>query len=376
MSLRRERILTTFFFSETEPTVAFSADNGKIYHGENLAIMNLLKSEYSEQVKCVYLDPPYNNGEKYAHYSDNIDSSEWISNLKLRFEAIRRLLRDDGSMWVSIDDNEMPYLRIAADQVFGRKNFVATIIWNHRKTRENRRAFSFNHEYILVYAKNAKAFKSVRNALPLSKEVMLRYKNPDADPRGPWQSVSANAQAGHATASQFFEIIGPTGKRFSPPPGRCWTYSETNMHQQIQEGRIWFGKDGTSVPRIKKFLSEASAGMTPETIWLADDVGHTDGAKKDFLAMFPGMEVFDTPKPERLLERILAIATDAGDLVLDPYLGTGTTAAVAHRLGRRFIGIERGDHCLSICVERMKRVQQTSEDGHSPTIPTQIALSL
>ena len=368
--------MTTFFFSETEPTVAFSADNGKIYHGENLAIMNLLKSEYSEQVKCVYLDPPYNNGEKYAHYSDNIDSSEWISNLKLRFEAIRRLLRDDGSMWVSIDDNEMPYLRIAADQVFGRKNFVATIIWNHRKTRENRRAFSFNHEYILVYAKNAKAFKSVRNALPLSKEVMLRYKNPDADPRGPWQSVSANAQAGHATASQFFEIIGPTGKRFSPPPGRCWTYSETNMHQQIQEGRIWFGKDGTSVPRIKKFLSEASAGMTPETIWLADDVGHTDGAKKDFLAMFPGMEVFDTPKPERLLERILAIATDAGDLVLDPYLGTGTTAAVAHRLGRRFIGIERGDHCLSICVERMKRVQQTSEDGHSPTIPTQIALSL
>ncbi|MFW6028803.1 MAG: site-specific DNA-methyltransferase, partial [Halanaerobiales bacterium] len=267
-----------------------------------------------------------------------------------------------GSIWISIDDNEVHYLKVAADEVFGRNSFITTIIWQQRTSRENRKVFSNNHEYILVYAKKPDEFKESRNLLPPSKEMLSRYKNLDDDPRGPWQSVSAHVQAGHASKNQFYEVVAPNGKRHTPPNGRCWAYNKERMEKEIQNNNIYFGKDGNGVPRIKKFLSK-KIGLTPETLWLAEDVGTNNNAKKHFLSLFPNKEVFDTPKPEELIKRILHIATDENDLVLDAYLGSGTTTAVAHKMKRRYIGIEVGDHILDFAVPRMKKVIDGEDDG-------------
>lgn len=354
--------------------IVYENENGKIYQGDNVVVMNSLVPEMEGAIKCAYLDPPYNNGEQYEHYSDKEISEDWIKSIEKRIDLIKYLLSEDGSLWISIDDGEMPYLRVLCDKIFKKENFVATIIWNHRKSRENRRAFSFNHEYIVVYAKNYKSFKKSRNSIPLSDEVLSRYKNPDNDEKGVWQSVSATAQAGHATGSQFYEITSPSGMKFFPPPGRCWAFPEERMLAMIAEGRITFGPHGKSVPRLKKYKAEVTRGLTPETIWLADDVGTTDDAKKHFIKMFPEEAVFDTPKPERLLERIMQIATNHGDLVLDSYLGTGTTAVVADRMGRKFIGIEQGDHAQSICVRRMQLNSPTNKFQPLEDTPIQQSL--
>ncbi len=268
-------------------------------------------------------------------------------------------------MWISIDDTEVHYLKVVADRVFGRGNFITTIVWQQRTTRENRSVFSNNHEYILVYSRNPQLFKRSRNLLPPSAEQLSRYKNPDNDPRGPWQSVSANVQAGHAVASQFYTIVAPNGKVHGPPNGRCWAYNEERMKIEITAGNIWFGADGFGVPRIKRFLGAAKVGLTPETLWFGENVGTNDSAKKHFLSLFPGLEVFDTPKPEQLIQRILEISTNEQDLVLDCYLGSGTTAAVAHKLNRKYIGIERGDHAKSIVSSRLHKVIESEPGGIS-----------
>jgi adenine-specific DNA-methyltransferase len=322
--------------------------------GDNLHALNLLRETHERTVKCVYLDPPYNNKESYNHYEDDHDSETWLSELSRRLRALVPLLREDGSVWISIDDREAHYLKVRADEVFGRDKFVATIVWNQRTTRENRRAFSPNHEYIFVYAINPKLFTATRNLLPPSAELLKRFKNPDNDPRGPWQSVSANVQAGHATQAQFYEITAPNGRRHHPPKGRCWVHNQQRMLEEIRRNNVWFGKDGNGVPRLKRFLSQKVPGLAPHTIWPAHEVDTTDAAKKHLLRIFPKQEVFDTPKPEALIHRILHIATNVGDLVLDPYLGSGTTAAVAHKMGRKYIGIERGNHAITHCAQRLR----------------------
>lgn len=334
----------------------------KIVYGENIDVLDLLLDDYKNKVKCIYIDPPYNNGESYTHYDDSVHD-DWLRDITKRLRKLRSFLCKDGSIWISIDDSEVHYLKIAADKVFGRKNFVTTVVWQQRTTRENRKAFSNNHEYILVYAFDKKLFPKSANKLTASQEMLDRYKNPDDDPRGPWQSVSLNVQAGHAVKSQFYEIIGPTGKVHSPPSGRCWAYNKEKMLAAIENKIVWFGRDGNGVPRLKKYLSDSTLGLTPETLWLGDDVGTNKEAKKHLLRLFPNKDVFDTPKPERLIQRIFEIATDPEDLILDAYLGSGASTAIAHKMKRQYIGIDKGDHIIDYTLERQKLVLEGSSGG-------------
>ena len=343
------------FPEETHPS-----DN-MIIQGNNQKVLSLLNIE--TKVKCIYIDPPYNNGERYEHYHDDKEHEEWIEDIKETLIKLKTLLSEDGSIWISIDDSELHYLKVAADKIFGRKNFITTVIWQHRTTRENRKAFSHNHEYILVYAKNPKKFTLSRNLLPATKEMLARYKNPDNDKRGAWQSVSVNVQSGHSVKSQFYEIISPSGKIHNPPNGRCWAYNETRMKKEIALNNIWFGLEGNGVPRKKKFFKDAILGVSPETLWLGDDVGTTKHSKKHILSLFPKQAVFDTPKPEELICRILEIATNEGDTVLDAYLGSGTTTAVAHKMNRKYIGIEQGNHVSDYIIKRMKKVVSGEDPG-------------
>lgn len=327
--------------------------DNKIYKGDNIEVLNYLTDEYRGKIDCIYIDPPYNNDENYIHYSDTDGFENWMEKLSNILPLLYELLSEKGSLWISIDDGEVHYLKVAADKVLGRKNFISTIIWEHRNSRENRKAFSNNHEYILVYAKNPTEFKKNRNLLLVDKEFLKRFNNPDNDPRGDWQSVSAHVQSGHAVASQFYTITSPNGKKHNPPIGRCWIYNESRMLNELEKNNIWFGKEGKGVPRIKKFLSESKKGLTPETLWLAEEVGTTNQAKKHLKSLFKEKDVFDTPKPESLIRRIIEISTNEEDFVLDAYLGSGTTAVVAQKLNRRYIGIEVGEHVMDIVLPRL-----------------------
>lgn len=341
-----------------------------LVHGDNKDVLQELWPEYANRIRCIYIDPPYNNGETYHYYDDNSTQGNWLRDMRRVLNLLKPLLTKDGSIWISIDDSEMAYLRVEADNIFGRENFAGTIIWQQRKSRENRAVFSCNHEYILVYAKDIKEFKKNRNLLPVGEDfINSKYKNPDNDPRGPWQSVTANVQAGHAVPSQFYTVVSPTGVRHDPPKGRCWIYNEERMKREIAEGNIWFGKDGSNTPRVKKFLRDAKIGLTPETIWLADEVGTSDSAKKQLMTLFPDKEnIFETPKPEELLRRIIEIASDKDDYVLDCFLGSGTTIAVAHKLNRRYIGIELGNQMSELVVRRMNMVIEGDTSGISEAV--------
>lgn len=341
------------------------ASGNWIIKGDNASVLPLLSPTFNSAVRCIYIDPPYNTRESYTHYMDGQEHEVWLSDLISRLSAMWPLLTEDGSLWISIDDREMHYLKVACDELFGRDRFVTTVVWQHRKSRENRKAFSSAHEYILVYAPDPKAFARSRNLLPPTDEIKKRYSNPDDDPRGPWQSVSAHVQDGHATPQQFYTIVGPSGRQHTPPKGRCWTCAEPRMREHIAKGIIWFGSDGNGVPRFKRFLCDAKLGLTPSTVWTADDVGTTRKAKQEILRLFPRNKPFDTPKPESLLKRIIEIATDPCDYVLDAYLGAGTTAAVAHKLGRKYIGIEKGRHALSLCARRLRSVIDGESGGIS-----------
>ena len=338
--------------------------------GDNKFILPELVSIYGGRIKCIYIDPPYNNGDTYHYYDDNISTASWLNNMRTVLIWLKQLLSKDGSLWISIDDKEMAYLKVEADKIFGRDNFASTIVWQQRKTRENRAVFSCNHEYILVYTKNINSFKKSRNLLPVGADFIdSRYKNLDNDPRGPWQSVTASVQAGHAVASQFYTITSPSGKKFNPPKGRCWVYNQERMEREIADNNIWFGVDGTNTPRIKKFLANAKIGLTPETLWAGDIYGTTDSAKKHLLTLFPDVEqVFDTPKPEELIKQILEIASNEGDYVLDCYVGSGTTLSAAHKLERHYIGVEIGDQMIDLVVRRLNRVINGEQGGISHTV--------
>jgi adenine-specific DNA-methyltransferase len=340
-----------------------------IINAENLTTLKLLNdTDLKESITCIYIDPPYNNNEKYFHYDDNAGHEAWLKSLLDRISQLFELLKSDGSLWVSIDDTEVHYLKVGIDNLLGRDKFVSSVIWEHRTTRDNRVTFSNNHEYVLVYAKDPKLFFQKRNLSPLTEEVKSRYKNPDNDPRGPWQSVSVNVQDGHAAKTQYYTIKGTSGKEHNPPKGRCWAYNEARMNKEIADGNIWFGLNGDGVPRKKKFLIDGKQGLTPETLWLAEEVGTSKSAKKHILKIFKDEPVFDTPKPEELISKILKIATDEFDLVLDAYLGSGTTAAVAHKMNRSYIGIEEGEHAISHCSERLKQVIDGESGGISKDV--------
>ena len=337
-------------------------DNRLIF-GDNLLALKALEQEFTGRIKCVYIDPPYNTGSAFIHYDDGMEHSIWLGLMRDRLEIINRLLHPtDGSLWVSIDDYEAPYLRVLLDEVFGRSSFIASNVWQKRYSRENRAAIGDVHEYIIVYAKNPDKFKAQRNLLQLNEDQKKVYKNANNDPRGPWRTIPITAQAGHATKSQFYTITGPTGKRFDPPPGNCWRFSKDAFERLLADGRIYFGKDGSGQPTTVRYLSEVP-GAVPWTWWPHEEVGHTDESKKEMLALFKGVELFDTPKPERLIERILHIATNPGDLVLDSFAGSGTTGAVAQKMGRRWIMVELGEHCHTHIIPRLTKVINGEDKG-------------
>jgi adenine-specific DNA-methyltransferase len=304
----------------------------RLIHGDCLEAMSGLERD----VRLAYLDPPFNTGERFADYDDARDRDEWLSWLSARVQAAWGLLRDDGSLWLHCDDAEQAAVRVRVDAALGRAAFVATVVWQKRYSRENRLAFSPAHDYLHVYAPAGGAWKRHRNRLP-------REDPPGTwragDERGPWSTVSLVAQGGHGTRAQFYAIALPSGRAVEPPAGSCWRVTRERFAALVADDLVWFGAGGDNVPRRKVFLSDAQ-GLVPSTWWPHTEAGHNAEANAELRRLFPGERPFATPKPERLMARIIGIATDPGDLVLDPFLGSGTTAAVAGEMGRRWIGIE------------------------------------
>ena len=337
-----------------------------LIQGDNLEALKALLPFYAGQVKCIYIDPPYNTRSAFEHYDDNLEHTQWLALMWPRLELLRDLLAEDGSIWVSMDDNEAHYLKVVMDEVFGRRNFVANVFWQKTHTRENRTDVSAVHDHIVLFARDREIWRDFRNVLPPSDQQLDRFKNPDDDPRGPWSSLPAHAKAEKGRRKeQFFTVRTPSGRLVDPPPGRCWLYTEERFNEMVGDNRIWFGPAGNNVPRVKKFLSEVQQGLVPSTLWRHQEVGSTGQAKSETTQLFPGETPFSTPKPERLIQRILHIATNPGDLVLDSFLGSGTTAAVAHKMGRRYIGVEMGEHAVTHCVPRLQKVIDGEQGGIS-----------
>jgi adenine-specific DNA-methyltransferase len=335
-------------------------DNRLIF-GDNLLALKALEQEFLGKVQCVAIDPPYNTGAAFQHYDDGLEHSLWLSLMRDRLEILWRLLDDNGSLWIHIDDTEMPYLRVLLDEICGRQAFVACNVWQKRYSRENREAIGDAHEYVLTYARCPERFKAARNKLPLGPKQRAVYRNPNNDPKGPWRTVSFSAQG--YRPNQMYEIRSPiTGKRHRPPAGSCWKMVEAEYQRLLAEGRMYFGKDGNAVPSRIQYLKDIE-GLAPWTWWPHEEVGHTDEAKREMQALFGKKDAFDTPKPERLVARILAIATSPGDLVLDSFAGSGTTGAVAHKMGRRWIMVELGEHCHTHIIPRLKKVIDGQDPG-------------
>ncbi len=336
-------------------------DNRLIF-GDNLLALKALEQEFAGKIKCIYIDPPYNTGAAFTHYDDGVEHSLWLSLMRDRLELLRRLLSVKGSIWISIDDNECHYLKVAMDEIFGRANFVASVIWQKVYTVKNSaRHLSDMHDYLLVYAKDASSWE--RNLLPRSGALDASYTNSDNDPRGPWTTNAVQARNYYSLGS--YEIESPRGKRFRPPAGTYWRVSKETFLKLEADRRIWWGKDGASVPRIKKFLSEAKPGVVPATLWLHDEVGHNAEAKEEVRRLMDvgDAEVFLTPKPERLLKRVIELGSQPGDWVLDSFAGSGTTGAVAQKMGRRWIMVELGEHCHTHIIPRLKKVIDGEDPG-------------
>ena len=331
-----------------------------IIHGDNLLALKALESKYAGQVKCIYIDPPYNTGKAFENYDDNLEHSIWLSLMKPRLEILRTLLSDYGSIWISIDSDECHYLKILCDEVFGRKNFIDEVIWQRSYSPINlKKTISRSHDIILVYAKNLDD-TFVLNKLPRSAEANSRYKNPDNDPRGVWKT--SDLSVGPAVESNIYEITTPSGRKVLPPKGRSWVLSQERFNEFVKDNRIWFGKGGNNVPAIKKYMSEVRDGIVAMTLWTRAEVGDSQEAKKEIKALnFENL--FDTPKQERLIERIITLATNEGDLVLDSFLGSGTTCAVAQKMNRRYIGVELGDHAYTHCKVRLDKVISGEDKG-------------
>lgn len=336
-----------------------------LIQGDNLDALKALLPYYAGQVKCIYIDPPYNTGHAFEQYDDNVEHSQWLALMYPRLALLRDFLSEEGSIWISMDDDESHYLKVICDEIFGRNNFVANVIWQKRTSPDMRAAFSDGHENVLLYAKNKELFKTARNKVIRLPEQAKEYKNPDNDPRGPWVSSDYTAQG--FRPNQMYEITTPSGKVFTPPPGVCWKNVKEVFDALVKDNRMWFGKKGDSMPRRKTFLRE-SEGLTPWTWWPNKEVGHTQEAKKESNALFGEDNSFATPKPERLIERIIHIASNPGDLVMDSFLGSGTTAAVAHKMGRRYIGIEMGEHCETHCRPRLAKVVDGEQGGISKPV--------
>lgn len=351
----------------TTDNLLIHGDSGDVL--EALHHVPELAEKFVGQVKLAYLDPPFNSAEAFTQssYEDNLEHSIWLTMMRDRVIHIRELLTDDGSIWIHLDDLEVHRMRCLLDEVFGADHFVAEVVWQKRTSRENRAAVSDSHDVILVYSRGpVDVWKNARNRLDRS----IAEKNLDNDPRGPWDSVPFTAQG--TRPNQMYTITTPTGVPHQPPPGRCWSSLESEYERLRADGRIHFPKKGNGRPRVKQFVSEAP-GLVPHTLWLTSEVGDNDSAKKGLMAMFPGQDAFATPKPERLLERIIHIATNPGDLVLDVFAGSGTTAAVAHKMGRRWVTAELlGETIDKFTLPRLTSVVNGTDTGGISTTTVRV----
>ena len=356
-----------------------SMHDNLIIHGDNLAALKSLLPTYHGKVKCIYIDPPYNTGNEAWAYNDNVNSplmrdwlgrvvdredltrhDKWCCMMMPRLKLLRELLRDDGAIFVSIDDNEVHHLRCVMDEVFGGENFVATIIWEKvYSPKSSAKYFSENHDFVVAYAKRGELFK--RNLLPRTKEADARYQNPDDDPRGPWKPSDLSARNPYSKGT--YPIRCPGGRAIAgPPAGNYWRYSEDKFWELDSDNRIWWGSDSNQVPAIKRFLSEVLPGLVPETIWTYKEVNHTQGAKKTLLQMFPEELPGFTTKPFELIKRIVLLSTDPDSIILDSFAGSGTTAHAVLAQNeedggnRRFILVECEDYADTITAERVRRV--------------------
>ncbi|MBL0945156.1 MAG: site-specific DNA-methyltransferase [Hydrogenophaga sp.] len=330
--------------------------------GDGLDVLEVLASRTSvleSGIRLVYVDPPFNTQGNFRQYKDSMDRPMWLSMMRDRLAALRSLLAEDASVWVHLDDSEVHRARAVMDEVFGEGAFVASVVWQKKTTRDSRAAFSSNHDTILVYAPSGpKKWKTSRNLL-IKDEAHLQ--NRDDDPRGPWADAPFTAPG--FRRGQQYDIVTPTGLVLRPPRGRSWYATEQTYHDLLEDGRLWFPKGGDGSPRLKLFAHQLR-GLVPFTVWGASDTGTNDDAKRHLLTMFPDVEVFDTPKPEALLERIIHIATNPGELVVDIFGGSGTTAAVAHKMRRRWVIAERNmQTVLDFLLPRMQRVVDGSDVG-------------
>ena len=359
-----------------------SLHDNLIVEGDNLAALKALLPTYHGKVKCIYIDPPYNTGNEGWAYNDNVNSpmmqdwlgkvvdredltrhDKWCCMMLPRLKLLRELLRDDGAIFVSIDDNEVHRLRCLMDEVFGEDNFVASIVWHKMDSPKNMAIhFSEDHDFIAVYARNADKWRP--NPLPRSDEMVARYKNPDNDSRGPW--LLSDLAARNFYAQGRYSLTTPSGKTIKgPPAGSYWRISKEKFHELEKDNRIWWGKHGNNRPGIKRFLSDVREGVVPQTLWSWEDAGSTRNAKQELsqlMRLGPSEDVFITPKPTKLLRRILQIATDKDSIILDSFAGSGTTAHAVLALNkedggnRRFVLIECEDYVDSLTAERVRRV--------------------
>ncbi len=356
--------------TDTAPDSAQPATHGNLLiQGDNLEAVKALLPFYRGQVKCIFIDPPYNTKSAFEHYDDNLEHAQWLSMMLPRLQLLRELLSEDGSIWVTIDDNEGHYLKVLMDEVFGRGNFVANVVWEKKFSPQNdAHQLSINHDHLLVFAKRSEIWRPA--LLPRSTKQLSNFKNPDADPRGGWLSVDYTcAKTRDERPNLYYPITNPnTGKEVLPSPTRVWAYDrESTKQNQIANLLFWGVKGENERPRLKKFIESVQAGTVPTTIWRNDEVGNNQDAKKEVLAL--GADTaFTTPKPEGLIQRVLQLSTNPGDLVLDSFLGSGTTAAVAHKMGRRWIGIEMGEHAATHCLPRLQQVIDGEQGGISKAV--------
>ncbi len=340
----------------TKEADALDIDNILI-KGDNLLALNTLKKHFdklpdSEKVKAIFIDPPYNTGSAFEQYDDNLAHSEWLTLMRDRLIILRDLLSEEGSIWISIDDDESHYLKMLCDEVFGRENFVTNVVWEKKYSPQNdAKWFSDMHDHILVFAKNKEIWRPV--LLPRTDEMNSRYKNPDNDPRGDWKSSDMSVKTYNKNTD--YPITTPSGRIVEPPKSRCWRVSKEKFEELVADNRIWFGEDGNNVPSVKKFLTEVKDGMTPKSLWSYSEVGHNQDARNE-VKQIDSPTVFDTPKPEKLMQRIIYLASNEKDIVLDVFGGSGTTFSVAHKMKRRWIGTEIGNHAETHIIPRMNGV--------------------
>lgn len=317
--------------------------------------------QYVGKVKLAYLDPPFNTQQSFLQYDDALEHSVWLTMMRDRLLQIRELLASDGSVWVHLDDSEVGHARVLMDEVFGAGAFVATVVWQNRYSRSNDAGLSVSHNYLLVYAPQRPLWNKERNRLTRTPEQAKQYRNPDDDPHGPWRAIPWDAP--NIRENLSYPIETPAGTTRHPPPGRCWSRTEDQWLEIVKSARAYFGKKGDGAPAFKQYLSDASP-IVPNTWWPHEECGHSDEAVKEIMALFPDVPAFATPKPERLMERIIHIGSNPGDIVLDCFVGSGTTAAVAHKMGRRWIAVERSHETLdTFAIPRLTKVVEGRDPG-------------